>query len=88
MTIWVIYHFLSLFYAKILVMCHFPLTHLLLHPSSLAILQGGSFEPASVKIERFLTAMDEMALPRFEVSDIEQVRYVFMDIILRFCGKI
>ncbi|KAF3502169.1 hypothetical protein F2Q69_00040945 [Brassica cretica] len=33
---------------------------------------GGSFEPAYVKIERFLTAMDDMALPRFEVSDIEQ----------------
>jgi len=31
--------------------------------------------------------MDEMALPRFEVSDIEQVCYVFMDIILHFCGK-
>ncbi|KAL0793980.1 hypothetical protein Bca101_065357 [Brassica carinata] len=40
--------------------------------TSLAIIQGGSFEPAYVKIERFLTAMDEMALPRFEVSDIEQ----------------
>ncbi|CAH8255956.1 unnamed protein product [Arabidopsis lyrata] len=41
-----------------------------LSPGSMRM--GGSFEPASVKIERFLTAMDEMALPRFEVSDIEQ----------------
>ncbi|CAN7090715.1 unnamed protein product [Brassica rapa subsp. narinosa] len=41
-----------------------------LSPGSLRM--GGSFEPAYVKIERFLTAMDEMALPRFEVSDIEQ----------------
>ncbi|XP_023642985.1 kinesin-like protein KIN-14J isoform X1 [Capsella rubella] len=41
-----------------------------LSPGSMRM--GGSFEPASIKIERFLTAMDEMALPRFEVSDIEQ----------------
>ncbi|CAH8382629.1 unnamed protein product [Eruca vesicaria subsp. sativa] len=41
-----------------------------LSPGSMRM--GGSFEPAHVKIERFLTAMDEMALPRFEVSDIEQ----------------
>ncbi|CDY25511.1 BnaC09g11360D [Brassica napus] len=41
-----------------------------LSPGSMRM--GGSFEPAYVKIERFLTAMDEMALPRFEVSDIEQ----------------
>ncbi|CAG7861012.1 unnamed protein product [Brassica rapa] len=41
-----------------------------LSPGSMKM--GGSFEPAYVKIERFLTAMDEMALPRFEVSDIEQ----------------
>ncbi|CAE5962284.1 unnamed protein product [Arabidopsis arenosa] len=41
-----------------------------LSPGSMRM--GGSFEPASVKIERFLTAMDEMALPRFEVSDVEQ----------------
>ncbi|KAL1188047.1 Kinesin-like protein KIN-14J [Cardamine amara subsp. amara] len=41
-----------------------------LSPGSMRM--GGSFEPASVKIERFLTAMDEMALPSFEVSDIEQ----------------
>ncbi|KAG2302908.1 hypothetical protein Bca52824_031559 [Brassica carinata] len=41
-----------------------------LSPGSMRM--GGSFEPADVKIERFLTAMDEMALPRFEVSDIEQ----------------
>ncbi|XP_010533671.1 PREDICTED: kinesin-like protein KIN-14G isoform X2 [Tarenaya hassleriana] len=33
---------------------------------------GGSFEPSGVKIERFLTAMDDMALPRFEVSNLEQ----------------
>uniref|UniRef100_A0A1J3IW14 Kinesin KP1 n=1 Tax=Noccaea caerulescens TaxID=107243 RepID=A0A1J3IW14_NOCCA len=41
-----------------------------LSPGSMRM--GSSFEPASVKIEGFLTAMDEMALPRFEVSDIEQ----------------
>ncbi|CAN8245508.1 unnamed protein product [Cochlearia groenlandica] len=41
-----------------------------LSPGSMRM--GGSFEPACVKIERFLTAMDEMALPSFEVSDIEQ----------------
>nr|VDD29442.1 unnamed protein product [Brassica oleracea] len=41
-----------------------------LSPGSMRM--GGSFEPAYVKIERFLTAMNEMALPRFEVSDIEQ----------------
>jgi len=41
-----------------------------LSPGSMRM--GGSFEPARVKIDRFLTAMDEMALPRFEVSDIEQ----------------
>ena len=41
-----------------------------LSPGSMRM--GGSFEPAYVKIERFLTSMDEMALPRFEVSDIEQ----------------
>ncbi|XP_056850485.1 kinesin-like protein KIN-14J isoform X2 [Raphanus sativus] len=41
-----------------------------LSPGSMRM--GGSFEPAYVRIERFLTAMDEMALPRFEVSDIEQ----------------
>ncbi|KAF8058396.1 hypothetical protein N665_1246s0016 [Sinapis alba] len=41
-----------------------------LSPGSMRM--GGSFEPAYVKIERFLTAMDEMSLPRFEVSDIEQ----------------
>ncbi|CAG7861196.1 unnamed protein product [Brassica rapa] len=41
-----------------------------LSPGSLRM--GGSFEPAYVKIERFLTAMDEMALPRFEVSHVEQ----------------
>ncbi|KAF3563840.1 hypothetical protein DY000_02012530 [Brassica cretica] len=41
-----------------------------LSPGSMRM--GGSFEPAYVKIERFLTAMDDMALPRFEVSDIEQ----------------
>ncbi|ESQ47441.1 hypothetical protein EUTSA_v10027628mg [Eutrema salsugineum] len=41
-----------------------------LSPGSMRM--GGSFEPACVKIERFLTAMDEMALPRFEVSDVEQ----------------
>ncbi|CAH2048177.1 unnamed protein product [Thlaspi arvense] len=41
-----------------------------LSPGSLRM--GASFEPASVKIERFLSSMDEMALPRFEVSDIEQ----------------
>lgn len=66
----------------------FPLIHLLLHSRSLAILQEGSFEPAFVKIERFLTAMDEMALPRFEVSDIEQVCYVFMYRILHFISKL
>ncbi|KAJ0265715.1 Kinesin-like protein KIN-14J [Hirschfeldia incana] len=41
-----------------------------LSPGSMRM--GGSFEPAYVKIDRFLTAMDEMALPRFEVSDIKQ----------------
>ncbi|CAN8238501.1 unnamed protein product [Cochlearia groenlandica] len=41
-----------------------------LSPGSLKM--GGSVEFASVNIERFLTAMDEMALPRFEVSDLEQ----------------
>ncbi|VVB09491.1 unnamed protein product [Arabis nemorensis] len=40
-----------------------------LSPGSMKM--GGSFELASVNIERFLTAMDEMALPRFEVSDLE-----------------
>ncbi|KAJ4877290.1 P-loop nucleoside triphosphate hydrolases superfamily protein with CH (Calponin Homology) domain [Raphanus sativus] len=37
-----------------------------------SVTTGGSFEPAYVKIERFLTAMDEMALPRLQVSDMEQ----------------
>ncbi|KAF8087629.1 hypothetical protein N665_0573s0002 [Sinapis alba] len=41
-----------------------------LSPGSMKM--GGSFELASINIERFLTAMDEMALPRFEVSDLEQ----------------
>nr|CAZ40331.1 putative kinesin-like protein [Raphanus sativus] len=41
-------------------------------PSEASEDEGGSFEPAYVRVERFLTAMDEMALPRFEVSDIEQ----------------
>ncbi|ESQ46821.1 hypothetical protein EUTSA_v10027635mg [Eutrema salsugineum] len=35
-----------------------------LSPGSMKM--GGSFELASLNIERFLTAMDEMALPRFE----------------------
>ena len=62
-------------------MCLFfflSLCRLLLDSHSLAIIQGGSFEPAYVKIERFLTAMNEMALPRFEVSDIEQVCFLFI----------
>ncbi|CAH2080170.1 unnamed protein product [Thlaspi arvense] len=41
-----------------------------LSPGSLKM--GGSFELASLNIERFLTAMDEMALPRFEASDLQQ----------------
>ncbi|CAE6202840.1 unnamed protein product [Arabidopsis arenosa] len=41
-----------------------------LSPGSMRM--GGSFEPGCVNIERFLAAMDEMALPRFEVSDLEQ----------------
>ncbi|EOA19102.1 hypothetical protein CARUB_v10007770mg [Capsella rubella] len=35
-----------------------------LSPGSMRM--GGSFEPGCVNIERFLAAMDEMALPRFE----------------------
>ncbi|KAL0669932.1 hypothetical protein Bca4012_032636 [Brassica carinata] len=41
-----------------------------LSPGSMKM--GSTFELASINIERFLTAMDEMALPRFEVSDLEQ----------------
>ncbi|CAD5333650.1 unnamed protein product [Arabidopsis thaliana] len=41
-----------------------------LSPGSMRM--GGSFEPGCVNIERFLAAMDEMTLPRFEVSDLEQ----------------
>nr|VDD12691.1 unnamed protein product [Brassica rapa] len=41
-----------------------------LSPGSMKM--GNTFELASINIERFLTAMDEMALPRFEVSDLEQ----------------
>ncbi|CAH8277774.1 unnamed protein product [Arabidopsis lyrata] len=41
-----------------------------LSPGSMRM--GGSFEPGCVNNERFLAAMDEMALPRFEVSELEQ----------------
>ncbi|XP_019059322.1 PREDICTED: kinesin-like protein KIN-14G isoform X2 [Tarenaya hassleriana] len=37
-----------------------------------SVRMGDSFESASVKIEWFLTAMDEMALPRFEASNLQQ----------------
>lgn len=33
---------------------------------------AGSSEPYSVNVERFLAAVDEMGLPRFELSDLEQ----------------
>lgn len=40
--------------------------------SPVSIPMGDNFEPGIANIERFLTAMDEMALPRFELSDLEQ----------------
>lgn len=46
------------------------------------LLQGGNFsissEPHLSNVEKFLAAVDEMALPRFEQSDLEEVLLVFL----------
>ncbi|KAH9775520.1 kinesin-like protein KIN-14J [Citrus sinensis] len=34
---------------------------------------GANFEPGPANVKRFLAAMDDMGLPRFELSDLEQI---------------
>lgn len=44
-------------------------------------LQDGGSECGPVNIKRFLIAMDEMGLPSFELSDIEQV-FIDLNVVL------